>query len=253
MESLARIEEGVRASDGEAILARWDFGQEVLRQRVGKQLPKGLLADICKRTGVGRQEVANRVRVAEHHDRVELSSELESSGTTWTALVKGLPKKGTTRKRRSTPKTEPTKETIAEANLVEKLVAKPAVAAELARRDSANKATRKAQRLAERAQVEQDQEAQHQQQVLRLRLIKGDTDWESLTEQYETMTDTVRRMNELLDGLPLPEGLRLKRVDGQLGQLQQELFTLRRRITPDYQEATGGEVWRQSTIEVTAR
>jgi hypothetical protein len=103
LEALARIEESIRASDTEAILARWEFGRQVLAQRVGKQLPPGLWEEICEHAKIGRQELSNRTRVADIYDKDELSSQLESSGANWTAIVAGLPKK------RSTPKplTEP--------------------------------------------------------------------------------------------------------------------------------------------------
>lgn len=263
MKTLARIEQSVRASDGEAILARWDFGRAVLEQRVGKQLPKGLRDAICECVKLGHQELTNRVRVAEHYDRQEVSRKLDTSPTTWTALVDGLPKK-----KRATPlkptqppvsTPEPTKAAIAKADRVEALIVEPDVATVLSRRAADDDAARKAQTLAERrqraeakAQKERDQKVQQRQQVLRLQLINGDTNWQNLTDQMETMADTVTRLVALLDGLPIPDPLHRKMFDRHLAAAQQALFDLRSRLSPDYEELAA-EVWRQSVIEVGAR
>jgi hypothetical protein len=265
IKALARIEELVRASDGEAILARWDFGQAVLGQRQGKQLPKGLLEKIIKGVGISQRELSNRTSVAEHYDREKLSSQLLSSAVTWTALVNGLPKKRATPKQPAKPaptlRPEPTRATMTEADRVETLIVKPDVAAELARRAVDDEAARKAQALVERreraeakAQKERDQETAQRQQVLRARLIRGDSDWQNLTDQMETMADTVRRLIALLDGLPTPDDLHRKMFERHLAAAQQALFELRQHLTPDYHgERPAVPSRANSPIEVVAR
>jgi hypothetical protein len=258
--ALARIEESVRASDGEAILARWDFGREVLGQRVGKQLPKGLLGDICERTGLHHTEISFRVRVAEHYDRPQLETLVSTSQLTWTAVREGLPKKRKPGVRSPKPPSlGPTAATFTEADRVQALIVKPDVAAEIARRAKTDAAAAKAQKLIEKrerdeakAQKERDQEAEQRAQVLRARLVRGDADWQNLTEQMETTADTLRRLVDLLDGLPTPDDMHRKMFDRQLAVAQQALFELRQHLTPNYDGerpavSTGG------VIEVVAR
>ena len=258
MSSLARIEQSVRASDGEAILARWDFGRKVLEQRVGKQLPSGMLVKILSAVGISQRELAYRTRVAEHWDREELSNLLLSSPMGWTALIADLPKKRQQGARSPKPPSlGPTAATLAEADRFEVLIAKPDVAAEIKRRAKTDAAARKAAAYIERqeraeakVQKERDQETQQMQQVLRMRLVRGDADWVDLTELYETMTDTIKRHLKLVDGLPIPEGLQRKLLERQLHALQQALFELDGRLFPNNVVRPAGDVWRTSVIDV---
>jgi hypothetical protein len=263
LKTLARIEKSVRASDGEAILARWDFGHAVLEQRQGKQLPKGLLAEICERTGLHHTEVSFRVRVAEHYERSQLETLVSSSSPTWTAIRDGLPKKRPTPKAQPKPEPPPaqrTKTTIAKADRVAALIVEPDVAAELSRRAADDEAARKAQKLAEKqqrqeakAQKERDQETQQRQQVLRSRLVRGDADWQNLTEQMETMADTVTRLVALLDGLPIPDELHRKIFERHLSAAQQALYELRLRVTPQHHGKRRAAPARTDVIEAMAR
>ena len=59
VEELARIEETIRASDGAAIRARWEFGRQVLALRQGKLLPRGpSAAEICHRADISQHELS---------------------------------------------------------------------------------------------------------------------------------------------------------------------------------------------------
>lgn len=51
----------VDAAEDDGIRARWEYGQALLRRRVGKQLPKGLLDEEVAKTGKSRSELKQRV------------------------------------------------------------------------------------------------------------------------------------------------------------------------------------------------
>lgn len=260
---LARIEESIRASEGETILARWDFGKAVLDQRVGLQLPNGLGVQICAAVGISERELLRRVRVAEHYDREELADEVRRFRRTWTAIVEAVPRRqrppqAPRARRRAAvdPDAPPSRATITAADRVVALIAQPEVAAELLARERRDNATHtaqvrveRAQRAEARAQRERDQETQHMQQVLRMRVVRGGADWQELTELFETMADTTRRILALVEGLPVPDELRLRLFDGQLSALQQALLEMREWLTPSREQRSGG-LSRSSLIDV---
>lgn len=247
LESLERIEAAIRASDGEAIRARWEFGRQVIAQREGKQLPRGLSPEICRRAGISAEELSRRTRIAEAYSQTELSHLCESPGVTWTAIVNGLPRtKRASPKQPAKPRATPTANTVKDADRLEELIARPDVAAELKARETTSRATQRAQVTIERRereeakrQKEQDQLNLQTQQILRRRLIAGDKDWLNLSEQTETFTDTVKRYVQLLDGLVVPNALTLKVLERHVGELQQTLMELRGRLWPDYREPSG--------------
>lgn len=252
MEALERIERSVRSGERNAILSRWDFGHEVLKARHGSKLPPGLVAQICTAVGISPSELSNRTRMAEHYTRDAFYRKLQNESPTWTALVQALPK-GPSRKASprptttfttsSNPTTGPSKATMVKADRVAALIAEPEVAAELVSRDRTDAATRKAAALVERqaraeakAEAERAREDEELQRVLRQRLVQGDTDWSEFTALLEVMADTVRRLVDMLDGLPVPDSLRTKVLDKQLSKLQGGLHQLRRRVIPEYVE-----------------
>jgi N6-adenosine-specific RNA methylase IME4 len=54
------LDRKVDAAEGDGIMARWEFGREVLAERVGKQLPKGRLDEIAAAIGKTTREVQYR-------------------------------------------------------------------------------------------------------------------------------------------------------------------------------------------------
>jgi hypothetical protein len=62
---LRALEERIVANEGDSIQARWEFGNELLKLRVGKQLPNGLIAEIVKTRNISRAEINHRMRFAE--------------------------------------------------------------------------------------------------------------------------------------------------------------------------------------------
>jgi hypothetical protein len=138
------------------------------------------------------------------------------------------------------------------------LIVDPGVAAELRRQAAHDAAAARAEKLYEKrqraeakAQKERDQEAQQIQEVLRLQMIHGDTTWQNLTEQMETMADTVARLVALLDGLPIPDDLHRKMFGRHVAATQQALLELSQRLAPEH-HGERPEVWTGSVIEVGA-
>jgi len=63
-ERLRLLDRKVDAAEGDGILARWEFGRELLAERVGKQLPKGRLDEVAAAIGKSRAEVTKRLTFA---------------------------------------------------------------------------------------------------------------------------------------------------------------------------------------------
>lgn len=82
---LVKLDERVDAAEGEGLIARWEFGRELLSRRVGKKLPPGLLDALVAETGKSRAELQNRVQFAEVFDAEALSNALGNQS--WYELV----------------------------------------------------------------------------------------------------------------------------------------------------------------------
>jgi 16S rRNA G966 N2-methylase RsmD len=61
---LVALDRKVDAAEGDGILARWEFGHELLAERVGKQLPAGRLDEVAELIGKSREEVSKRMTFA---------------------------------------------------------------------------------------------------------------------------------------------------------------------------------------------
>jgi hypothetical protein len=58
-------EKRIRAGETDSIEARWEFGQILLKQRVGKQLPRGMRSDIAAKFDLEASEITRRMQLAE--------------------------------------------------------------------------------------------------------------------------------------------------------------------------------------------
>ena len=82
----------VDQAEGDGIRARWEFGRELLRKRVGKQLPRGLLDELVAATGKSRTELQYRVQFAERYpDEEQLSNALDTYGSWFRIVNEALP------------------------------------------------------------------------------------------------------------------------------------------------------------------
>lgn len=61
------LDRAVDQAEGAGIVARWEFGREVLAERVGKQLPKGRLEEIAATIGKSITEVKYRALFASQY------------------------------------------------------------------------------------------------------------------------------------------------------------------------------------------
>jgi hypothetical protein len=88
------------------LLERWDFGRDLVAQRIGKKLPKGLLKLVMNGVGVSRQDLQARMKFAvAYRDEAALSNALDKYPT-WREMVRH----GLTTQRRSTPHSLPSKD-----------------------------------------------------------------------------------------------------------------------------------------------
>ncbi len=85
-EELVQIDHRVDAAEGEGIYERWLFGQRLLRERKGKQLPNGLLEQLSERTGKSRTELQYRVQFADRYPAEEVSNAV-GHFKSWHAIV----------------------------------------------------------------------------------------------------------------------------------------------------------------------
>jgi N6-adenosine-specific RNA methylase IME4 len=82
----------VDAAEDDGIRARWEYGQALLRRRVGKQLPKGLLDEECEKTGKSRSELGHRMRFAETVTEAELPNVISNFGSWFRVVNEALAK-----------------------------------------------------------------------------------------------------------------------------------------------------------------
>lgn len=83
----ATLDRKVDQAEGEGIHARWEFGRELLKRRVGKQLPKGLLAEITAETGKTERELQRRMRLAERFPTAQEVRHAVTDFDSWHRIV----------------------------------------------------------------------------------------------------------------------------------------------------------------------
>ena len=68
------LERVIVGADEPGIRARWEFGRQLLQERVNGFLPRGRIVEVCAATGRGRTEILFRVKFAERYAEHELSN-----------------------------------------------------------------------------------------------------------------------------------------------------------------------------------
>jgi hypothetical protein len=93
-DDLRRIEKLIKDGEGDRVLNRWEFGHALLQRRVGKQLPKGVVASVVKEHGLSRSEIHRRMQLAETFaSKDEVSHAWDTFGS-WRRIVsEALPKR----------------------------------------------------------------------------------------------------------------------------------------------------------------
>jgi hypothetical protein len=255
---LQTLEAAVVAGEGDvalarqaAIVARWEFGREVIAQRIGKKLPPGRQAQILCEIAISQSELSNRTLVADHYTTEHaLTNALVNGVDSWRSVVASVPKRprpqGNNKSRQAKKTGLPGPAAHKAADSVEKALDDPNVRKVLKDRQAqsaaqlrARRAAEKAERDADREQVEQEREDDHFVGVLRQRLVKGDADWQELNEMFEVMGDNVQRVRRLLPGLPVPDQMRFRRFTVEIGKLQQGLLDLSGELANTTTKKTG--------------
>jgi hypothetical protein len=86
---LAPIQERITGHETKSIEARWEFGGRLLEMRVGKQLPRGLRADVTRRFDIENSEITRRMKLAEKFKTVEeVIGACEKYGGAWREIIR---------------------------------------------------------------------------------------------------------------------------------------------------------------------
>ena len=93
-DELRGIEDRIKAGEGKSVVDRWEFGHVLVLRRDGKQLPKGMLAELVNEHGISRSEIHRRMQFAETSHQVEVPHVWDKFGS-WREIVKALPKRET--------------------------------------------------------------------------------------------------------------------------------------------------------------
>lgn len=93
LKTLIELDQRVDAAEGDGIRARWEFGRELLTERVGKQLPKGRLDEVVAEIGKSRQEIGYRMMFAERFPtEAEVSNAIGNFGSWYEIVNRALPR-----------------------------------------------------------------------------------------------------------------------------------------------------------------
>lgn len=86
VEQYVSLEERIDGAESDGVMARWEFGRALLSERVGKQLPKGRLADLVEATGATRRELQFRAAFAERFGTEDEVRTAVHTYRSWTAI-----------------------------------------------------------------------------------------------------------------------------------------------------------------------
>lgn len=88
-EDLREWDARVDTAEDEGVRARWEYGRALLRRRVGKQLPAGLLDEEVEKTGKSRSELKYRVQFAEAYTADQVANAL-ATFKSWSEIIRSL-------------------------------------------------------------------------------------------------------------------------------------------------------------------
>lgn len=86
IQRFVHLDAKVDEAEGDGIMARWEFGRQLLLERVGKQLPAGRLNAIAKSIGKDKRELQYRVQLAEVYASEEEVRTAVHTLRSWTAI-----------------------------------------------------------------------------------------------------------------------------------------------------------------------
>lgn len=91
LERLVHIDQEIDANEDRAIVARWEFGHQLLAVREGAKLPSGYRAALVERTGKSATELTYRMQFAEAYPtREALFNALNNGPSSWREITKSL-------------------------------------------------------------------------------------------------------------------------------------------------------------------
>ena len=96
IESYIANEKRVDGAESEGVMARWECGQMLLRDRKGKQLPQGRLAAIAVATKKSESEISHRMRFATLYPTKSKVRNALRTFTSWHEIVAHMGTRGLT-------------------------------------------------------------------------------------------------------------------------------------------------------------
>ena len=83
------LEQRIRSTDLDALLARWEFGRALLVERGGnRRLPNGKLEELASALAISRSEIKNRMQFAQQYaDEGQLANVVSQFGS-WHEIVR---------------------------------------------------------------------------------------------------------------------------------------------------------------------
>ncbi|MEX7473713.1 hypothetical protein AB4Z39_28875 [Mycobacterium adipatum] len=88
LDDLAPIQNRIASSESESIVARWEFGHVLIKQRKGKQLPNGLRQKVADHFGLEASEITRRMQLADKFAaREEVHAACEKHGGSWRQII----------------------------------------------------------------------------------------------------------------------------------------------------------------------
>jgi hypothetical protein len=82
-QELIRLERAIRESDGGGLKLRWQMGREMLKLRVGRRLPNGVLDLLSQGLHVHPSELVARMKFAQKFSTEDQLTNVISKFTTW--------------------------------------------------------------------------------------------------------------------------------------------------------------------------
>lgn len=86
---LGDIQQRIAKSETDSIMARWEFGQVLVKQRLGKQLPRGVRDQVKDVFSLESSEITRRMKLAEtFSSRKQLEAACERCGGSWRRMIR---------------------------------------------------------------------------------------------------------------------------------------------------------------------
>lgn len=88
------FQKDIEARESDSIVARWEFGQILVKQRVGKQLPREIRAEITEHFHLEASEITRRMQLADKFTTPEeVMDAFTRCGKSWRRIIREvLPK-----------------------------------------------------------------------------------------------------------------------------------------------------------------